>query len=111
MAASCAVETIFSSATISAGSVPGPQNSFVLVGRCPALRRATTQRPTFHCAPISLTAVDITASALLWRYSLRVISATRANPLTSAADDCAGAAATAGTGAGAGATIAGSEPG
>src|SRR6266478_5147376 len=64
--------------------MPSPRYSLTALGAIPGLRIATTQRLSFHCAPISLTAVDMTASALVWRYSLRVISATLVKLFTSA---------------------------
>src|SRR5229473_7836687 len=74
--------------------MPSPRYSLTALGAIPGLRIATTQRLSFHCAPISLTAVDMTASALVWRYSLRVISATLVKLFTSA--DSAGGCACAG---------------
>src|SRR5258705_12854189 len=73
--------------------MPSPRYSFTALAAIPGLRMATMQRLTFHCAPISLTAVDMTASALVWRYSLRVISATLVKLFTSAdsAGGCPGA--------------------
>ena len=67
IARSCTVVAIFSSARASAGRVFSLQYSFTLVVCNPGLRMATMHRLTFHCAPISLAAVSITASALLWR--------------------------------------------
>src|SRR5262245_31694477 len=88
IARSCTTATTFSSAPVGACLGPSPQYSLTDVDVSPGLRIAATQRPTFHCAPISCTAVWSTASALLCRYSFRVISATRVRLLTSDTSDC-----------------------
>ena len=83
-ATSCTAATSLASAPVSPFLTFSPQYSLIALGSRPGLRMATTHRLSFHCAPSSLTVVDITASALVWRYSLRVISATRVKLLTSA---------------------------
>src|ERR1700730_4285796 len=67
-----------------AALMPSPQDCCTAVGGKPGLRIAATQRASSQCLPISLTAVVSTAVAVLWLYSLRVISATRAKLPTSA---------------------------
>src|SRR5215469_1887065 len=84
IARSCTAAITFATAIASPLAKPSAQNSFTAVGINPGLRSATTQRVTFHCAPSSFALVVITASALLWRYSLRVISDTRVKLFTSA---------------------------
>src|SRR3984893_2177860 len=67
-----------------AALMPSPQDCCTAVGGKPGLRIAATQRASSQCLPISLTAVVSTAVAVLWLYSLRVISATRVKLRTSA---------------------------
>ncbi len=67
MAASCTTVTSLLRAFASPAFTPSPWYSLTALGTIPGLRAATMQRLIFHCAPISATAVDITASALVWR--------------------------------------------
>src|SRR5260370_17315794 len=67
-----------------AGWFPGPTNSFTALVTTPGLLNAAIQRPRFHWAPISLAVVFKTASAVFFRFSLRVMSGTPAKLLPSA---------------------------
>src|SRR3954451_20363107 len=78
MARSCKVDTTCSTTSESAAWVPAPANCLAVLVTSPGLRKATMQRESFHCVPISLAAAFKTPSAVFCWFSFRVMSGTRA---------------------------------
>src|SRR5215469_5490234 len=89
------------SAAVSPAFAPEETYSLRTLTASPGFLSAAIERSRFQCVPISLTVVARTLCGPVSRFSLRVISGTRAKPLTSSNTGAEETAAAAGRGAGA----------
>src|SRR5215469_10589233 len=71
------------SAAVSPAFPPEETYSLRTLTASPGFLSAAIERSRFQCVPISLTVVERTLCGPVSRFSLRVISGTRAKPLTS----------------------------